>query len=69
LSEAHRPVLLDAAVAYLCGAAVREDDQGVSPEGIREGVYVDATFGRGGHTRHLLARLGPDSRVVAVDRP
>jgi 16S rRNA (cytosine1402-N4)-methyltransferase len=68
LSDAHQPVLLDAAVAYLCGRAVREDDQGMSPEGIREGVYVDATFGRGGHTRRLLALLGAGSRVVAVDR-
>lgn len=68
MSDGHRPVLLDAAVAYLCGTTVREDDEGVSPEGIREGVYVDATFGRGGHTRRLLALLGADSRVVAVDR-
>jgi len=29
---------------------------------------VDATFGRGGHTRRLLELLGPQSRVVAVDR-
>ena len=33
-----------------------------------EGTYVDGTFGRGGHTRALLARLGPDARVIAVDR-
>lgn len=37
-------------------------------ERVREGVYVDATFGRGGHARRLLERLGPDSRVVALDR-
>lgn len=42
---------------------------GLSDTGrVREGVYVDATFGRGGHTRRLLELLGPDSRVLAVDR-
>lgn len=33
-----------------------------------EGIYVDATFGRGGHCRMLLERLGPQGRVVAIDR-
>lgn len=33
-----------------------------------EGIYVDATFGRGGHSRMLLERLGPQGRVVAIDR-
>jgi 16S rRNA (cytosine1402-N4)-methyltransferase len=32
------------------------------------GVYVDGTFGRGGHTREILARLGPQGRVIALDR-
>ena len=32
------------------------------------GTYVDATFGRGGHTQALLARLEPAGRVVAFDR-
>jgi 16S rRNA (cytosine1402-N4)-methyltransferase len=32
------------------------------------GVYVDATFGRGGHTRALLARLDANSRVLAFDK-
>ena len=35
---------------------------------VREGIYVDATFGRGGHTQRLLEVLGSGSRVVAVDR-
>jgi 16S rRNA (cytosine1402-N4)-methyltransferase len=51
---AHRPVLLDEAIEAL---RVRPD-----------GAYVDATFGRGGHTRAILARLGPDGRVLALDR-
>lgn len=32
------------------------------------GVYLDATFGRGGHTRALLARLSPQARVLGIDR-
>jgi 16S rRNA (cytosine1402-N4)-methyltransferase len=51
---AHRPVLLDEAIEAL---RVRPD-----------GAYVDATFGRGGHTRAILARLGPHGRVLALDR-
>jgi 16S rRNA (cytosine1402-N4)-methyltransferase len=33
-----------------------------------DAVYVDGTFGRGGHTRALLARLGPGARVLAFDK-
>jgi 16S rRNA (cytosine1402-N4)-methyltransferase len=33
-----------------------------------DGVYLDATFGRGGHTRALLARLSARARVLAIDR-
>ena len=51
---AHEPVLLDEAVSAL---AIRAD-----------GTYVDATFGRGGHARALLAALGPRGRLVGVDR-
>ena len=32
------------------------------------GTYVDATFGRGGHSGLLLSRLGPQGRLVAFDR-
>jgi 16S rRNA (cytosine1402-N4)-methyltransferase len=52
--DAHIPVLLEEAVAAL---AVRPS-----------GVYVDATFGRGGHSAAILERLGPTGRLVAVDR-
>ncbi len=32
------------------------------------GIYVDGTFGRGGHSRAVLARLGPGGRLVAFDK-
>ncbi len=50
----HRTVLLRQAVDWLLADP--------------KGVYVDGTFGRGGHTRELLGRLGPGARVVALDR-
>jgi len=50
----HRPILVEAVVDALC----------TDPSG----DYVDATFGRGGHTRALLRRLSPAGRVLAIDR-
>lgn len=51
-------------MALVCGA----DHGGDAAGAIREGVYVDATFGRGGHARRLLELLGPTSIVVGLDR-
>ncbi|MCY4011896.1 MAG: 16S rRNA (cytosine(1402)-N(4))-methyltransferase, partial [Gammaproteobacteria bacterium] len=34
----------------------------------RDGQYVDATYGRGGHARRLLAELSPRARLLVVDR-
>jgi 16S rRNA (cytosine1402-N4)-methyltransferase len=53
-STVHLPVLLTEAVAAL---AIRPD-----------GLYVDGTFGRGGHSRAILAQLGPQGRLIALDR-
>ena len=33
-----------------------------------DGVYVDATYGRGGHSAEILDRLGPKGRLLALDR-
>ena len=33
-----------------------------------EGCYLDATFGRGGHSRSILTHLGPKGRLVVLDR-
>ncbi len=35
---------------------------------IPNGIYIDATFGRGGHSRKLLSQLGPDGILYAIDR-
>ena len=33
-----------------------------------DGIYVDGTFGRGGHSRLILSKLGPNGRLLAIDR-
>lgn len=33
-----------------------------------DGIYVDGTFGRGGHSRAIVERLGPQGRLIALDR-
>ena len=35
---------------------------------VSEGVYVDATFGRGGHSRLILSQLSPSGQLIAFDR-
>jgi len=54
----HTTVLLAEAVDALLGAA------GPSPSG----TFVDGTFGRGGHSRRILLRLGPAGRLIAFDK-
>lgn len=44
----------------------QETLDGLAPQA--HGIYVDATFGRGGHSSGLLARLDPYSRLIAFDR-
>ena len=34
----------------------------------KDGTYVDATYGRGGHSRLILSRLSPQGRLIAFDR-
>ena len=50
----HNPVLLKESVD---GLALRKD-----------GIYVDVTFGGGGHSREILKRLGPEGRLFAFDQ-
>lgn len=53
-SQPHISVLLDESIE---GLAI-----------IPDGIYVDATFGRGGHSRAILNQLGPNGRLYAFDR-
>lgn len=54
IMEYHKPVLLMESV----------DGLNIKPDG----VYVDVTFGGGGHAREILARLGPKGRLIAFDQ-
>ncbi|HEY6821306.1 MAG TPA: 16S rRNA (cytosine(1402)-N(4))-methyltransferase RsmH, partial [Burkholderiales bacterium] len=50
----HQPVLLSESISAL----------GIRPDGL----YVDGTFGRGGHSRKILEQLSPSGRLIALDR-
>ena len=52
--EYHNPVLLHASVD---GLNIKSD-----------GIYVDVTFGGGGHSREILNRLGPNGKLFAFDQ-
>lgn len=53
-SSEHITVLLHEAVN---GLALKEN-----------GIYIDGTFGRGGHSRFILSQLSSNGRLIAVDR-
>lgn len=52
--DGHEPVLLDAVLEAL--------------DPCERGIYVDATFGRGGHSEAILKQLGPQGQLLALDR-
>lgn len=54
MSEYHNPVLLHDSV----------DGLAIKPSGI----YVDCTFGGGGHSRYILSQLGPEGKLVVFDK-
>lgn len=54
MNTIHETVLLQEAVESLLGNPA--------------GVYVDGTFGRGGHSREILSRLSPEGRLLACDK-
>ena len=54
MSYEHKPVLLNEVIEAL---NLRAD-----------GYYIDATFGRGGHSREILKRLGPQGKLHAFDK-
>src|SRR4051812_24214911 len=53
----HRTVLLDEAIDALAIDGER-----------RSGVYVDGTFGRGGHSGKILEKLDANGRLIAFDK-
>lgn len=54
MTVGHQSVLLTESISAL---AIRPN-----------GVYIDATFGRGGHSRAILAALGAEGRLIAIDK-
>ena len=54
MTDTHISVLLKEAID---GLAIKPD-----------GMYIDATFGRGGHSQAILDRLGPKGRLLAIDK-
>ncbi|MEJ2897415.1 16S rRNA (cytosine(1402)-N(4))-methyltransferase RsmH, partial [Bordetella avium] len=72
----HRPVLLEPTVDALLQAdfggrgasRARPRDEAAALTRQATGIFVDGTFGRGGHSRELLGRLGPQARLVVFDK-
>ena len=62
----HRPVLLAPTVDALLAPGRVAGQEHIDPRA--DGVYVDGTFGRGGHSRLLLERLGPSAKLVVFDK-
>lgn len=68
----HQTVLLEPTVSALLDESFGQKRNVLSgvadPAGRLQGVYVDGTFGRGGHSRLLLSRLAPEARLVVFDK-
>jgi len=57
MTYSHRPVLLDEAVTALLGEVPKS-----------KALYLDGTFGRGGHSSLILEKMASDSRLIACDK-
>ena len=57
MTYSHRPVLLDEAVSALLGEVPKQ-----------QALYLDGTFGRGGHSRQILQQMSSGSRLIACDK-
>ena len=68
----HRPVLLEPTVDALVLEQFGKRKVGTTSAGlvasVSDGVFVDGTFGRGGHSRLLLTKLGANARLVVFDK-
>ena len=54
MSFSHNPVMLETSINNL----------NIS----RDGTYVDCTFGRGGHSKNILERIGKNGKLIAIDK-
>ncbi len=69
MAYSHRTVLLEPAIdALLSPAFGRRSAVPAAEAPPLDGVYVDGTFGRGGHSRLLLSRLAPRARLLVFDK-
>ncbi|SNT70949.1 16S rRNA (cytosine1402-N4)-methyltransferase [Psychrobacter sp. LV10R520-6] len=69
LSFVHDAVLLPEAIAAVLGVkSLPENDPDGQNSLQASGVYVDATFGRGGHSRLLLSQLADDAQLIVIDK-
>lgn len=66
LSFNHQAVLLNEAVAAVLGVKSLPKEESDSLQA--SGIYVDATFGRGGHSRLLLSQLADDAQLIVFDK-
>ena len=70
LSFVHDAVLLQETVAAVLGvkSLSKQTDDSRQNSLQKKGIYVDATFGRGGHSRLLLSQLADDATLVVFDK-
>lgn len=71
LSFVHDAVLLPETVAAVLGvkSLPTQKDESKAQNGLKvSGIYVDATFGRGGHSRLLLSQLADDAQLIVFDK-
>ncbi|MBT3519704.1 MAG: 16S rRNA (cytosine(1402)-N(4))-methyltransferase RsmH [Gammaproteobacteria bacterium] len=54
MSFSHNPVMLETSINNL--------------NIIKDGTYVDCTFGRGGHSKNILERIGKNGKLIAIDK-
>ncbi len=54
MNYTHNPVMLNKSIESL--------------NVINDGVYVDCTFGRGGHSKHILEKIGSNGKLIAIDK-
>ena len=70
LNFVHDAVLLQETVAAVLGvkSLPKQKDESRQNSLQKSGIYVDATFGRGGHSRLLLSQLADDATLVVFDK-